>query len=284
MRVAIIGLGLIGGSVGKGIRGSGDREIRVIGVPRREETVGLAIKLGAVDEGITDLVAGVKEADIVFICTPISLIIPTLKRITSHLKSGAIVTDVGSSKEQIVVQAEKIMPKGTFFVGGHPMAGKEQVKLEAADPSLFKGKAWILTPTAKTSPKAVLLISNLINLLGGKIMKMNPKMHDLVVAGISHVPLVVAAALVNAIAGEKQNKQKMKECASSGFRDTTRIASGDPQLGVDMFTTNKKAVLTMLSAFKKSLGRLEKNIKAGNSKAIGSEMKKAKAFRDSIFS
>lgn len=283
MKIAIIGLGLIGGSVGKGIRQSGDQDIRIIGIPRRTETIDLAIKMGAIDEGTTDLAIGVKDADIVFICTPISLVIPTLKQIAPHLKAGAIVTDVGSSKEQIVGQAEKIMAKGTFFVGGHPMAGKEQVKLEAADARLFLGKTWILTPTAKTSPKAVLAISDIINLLGGKIMKMDPKTHDLVVAGISHMPLAVAAALVNSIADEKKNKDKMKKCASSGFRDTTRIASGDPQLGVDMFTTNKKAVLKMLSAFKKSLNRLEKSIKAGKPKAIESEMKKAKSFRDAIF-
>jgi prephenate dehydrogenase len=218
---------------------------------------------------------------LIFLCTPISLIIPLLKENAPYLKKGAIVTDVGSSKDEIVSQAQKLMPKGTFFVGGHPMAGKEQAKLEAAEANLFEGKVWILTTTSKTSKKALEQVKEMVGLLGAKAVEMDPKFHDLVVAGISHVPLAAAAALVNAAAEE--NREEMKTCAASGFRDTTRIASGDPVLGVDMFTTNRRAVLKMLKVFKKALSSLEKAIKSGNAKTIEAELERAKKFRDSIY-
>jgi len=277
MKIAIIGLGLIGGSIGLALK----TEYR-IGIPRREETLRQALAMGAINEGTLDLQKGVATADVVFICTPINLILLTLQKIRGTLKKGAIVTDVGSTKEELVSQAEKIMPKGTFFVGGHPMAGKEISKLDAAEASLFSSKAWILTETPKTNPAALATVANLVGLLGGKVVKMNSKTHDFVVAGISQMPLAVAAALVNAVAGEKE-KDLMAACAASGFRDTTRVASGDPQLGVDMFKTNKKAVLKMIGDFKKSIARLEKLIKVGNSEAIKKELERAKSFRDAVF-
>jgi prephenate dehydrogenase len=281
MNIAIIGLGLIGGSIGLKLKAQSSN-FKIIGIPRREETIQEAVRMGAVDEGTIDHVKGIQEADMVFLCTPINLIIPILKEIVPALKPGAIVTDVGSSKYEIISQAEKLMPRGTYYVGGHPMAGKEQVKLEAAEAHLFEGKVWILTPTSKTSKKALEQVKEMVGLLGVKIVEMDPKLHDLVAAGISHVPLAVAAALVNAVAEE--NREEMKTCAASGFRDTTRIASGDPVLGVDMFTTNKKAVLKMFRAFKKALSALEKAIKSGNAKAIEAELERAKKFRGSIFS
>ncbi|OGB86849.1 hypothetical protein A3H38_06050 [candidate division WOR-1 bacterium RIFCSPLOWO2_02_FULL_46_20] len=282
MNIVIIGLGLIGGSIGLKLKLQTSK-FKIIGIPRREETIPAAIDCGAIDEGTIDPKKGVADADIVFVCTPINLIIPILKGIAPALKKGVIVTDVGSSKQEIVGQAEKIMPKGTFFVGGHPMAGKETVKLEAAEATLFAGKPWILTETSKTSQKALDKISEIISLLGGKAVKMTTKLHDLVVAGVSHMPLAIAAALVNAVADTEKGKDEMLACAASGFRDTTRIASGDPVLGVDMFTTNKAAVLKMISAFKKSLAKLEKLIKEGDSQKIAKELEAAKTFRDSIY-
>lgn len=281
-KVAIIGLGLIGGSIGLALK-KVSPDIRIIGVPHREETVQEAINRGAIDEGTIDPKKGVADADIIFICTPINLIIPILSEISSVLKKGAVVTDVGSSKGEIVSQAERLMPKGTYFVGGHPMAGKEKVKLEAAEANLFEGKIWVLTPTSKTSKKALGKVQEVVRLLGSRIVEIDPRLHDLVVAGISHMPLAVAAALVNTVADAKKGKEEMKLCAASGFGDITRIASGDPILGVDMFATNKAAVLKMLGAFKKSLARLEQLIKKGDSKKIGKELQKAKSFRDSIY-
>lgn len=282
MRIAIIGLGLIGGSLGLALKKSGRSKLRVVGIPRRPETLRQALALGAVDEGTTDHIKGVVGADLVFVCTPISLIPTICREIAPSLKKGALVTDVGSSKQEVVSQIEKIMPKGIYFVGGHPMAGKETSKLEAADPDLFKGKTWILTKTSRTGQKAFDKIAQVVGLVGGSVVEMDPITHDLVVAAISHLPLAAAAALVGTVAGQEQ-KELMAKCAASGFRDTTRIASGDPVLGVDMFTTNKKAVLKMISAFKKSLSGLEKLIKVGNGEKLREELLQSKSFRDSIY-
>lgn len=283
MKIAIIGLGLIGGSMGLKLRTT-NSELKVIGIPRREETIAKAIELGAIDEGTTDHKKGVIGVDLVFICTPINLIVPILTDIAPNLKKGAIVTDVGSSKEQIVAEAAKILPKTVFFIGGHPMAGKEKVKLEEAEANLFDGKKWILTPTKKTNKNALEQLTQLIVLMGAKIVTIEPQLHDLVVAAISHMPLAVSAALVNTVVDSKKGKKEMMDCAASGFRDTTRIASGDPILGVDMFTTNKKAVLQLIESFKKSLTRLAELIEGGNVDAINDELEKAKNFRDSIYS
>lgn len=282
MKIAVIGLGLIGGSLGLGLKRLGSSDLRIIGIPRREETLKKAIEIGAVDEGTTDHVNGVVDADMVFICTPMHLIVPIIKEIAPKLKKGAIVTDVGSSKYGIVTQAEKAMPKGTYFVGGHPMAGKETTKLESSDPELFRGKTWILTRSSRTSVRALQEIEKLVGILGANPLEMDPKTHDRVVAAVSHMPLAVAASLVNTIA-DQEERELMERCASSGFRDTTRIASGDPILGVDMFTTNKKAILKMLGAFKKKVSELEKLIKSGDGEKVCEELEKAKRFRDSIY-
>ena len=283
MRIAIIGLGLIGGSLGLALKRTGKGDLRIVGIPRQEETLKKALEMGAVDEGTTDHIMGTADADIVFICTPLNLILPVINEIAAGLKKGAIVTDVGSSKHEIVSQAEKSMPKGTYFVGGHPMAGKETVKLEAAEAELFKDKKWILTKTSKTSIRAIEQMEGIARSVGAIPQIMDPKTHDLVVAAISHMPLAVAAALANTIANEAE-KELMGRVASSGFRDTTRIASGDPILGVDMFKTNQKAVLKMIKAFKQSLSSLEELIKEGNGEKLNEELGKAKKFRDSIYS
>lgn len=279
MRIAIVGLGLIGGSLGLALKRPGQPDLHIVGIPRREETLKQALAMGAIDEGTTDHVKGTADADIIFLCTPINLILPLVQDIVPNLKKGTIVTDVGSSKYAIVSRAEKLMPKGTYFVGGHPMAGKETSKLEAAEPGLFKDKTWILTKTSKTSQRAMGEVKKLVDSIGAKVLEMSPKTHDLIVAAISHMPLAVAVSLVNTVAGEAE-KELMAKCAASGFRDTTRIASGDPILGVDMFTTNKKAVLKMISAFKKSLSWLEKTIKEGNGEKIHAELEKARVFRE----
>jgi prephenate dehydrogenase len=154
MKVAIVGVGLIGGSIGLALK-KASPEIKIIGIPHREVTIQDAVNRGAIDEGTMDAKQGVADADIIFICTPINLIISRLQEIAPALKKGAIVTDVGSSKSEIVSQAEKLMPKGTYFVGGHPMAGKEKVKLEEAEAELLRDKIYVLTATSKTSKKAL---------------------------------------------------------------------------------------------------------------------------------
>lgn len=282
MKIAIIGLGLIGGSLGLALKAAQNPGFKVVGIPRREETIAEALKLGAIDEGTTDLKKGVEGAAVIFICTPINRIIPILTEISPLLSPATIVTDVGSTKQEIVAAAEKIVPKGISFIGGHPLAGKETTKLEAAEAGLFRGKKWVLTRTSRTSPRGRVKLTEIISLTGAEILELEPKKHDLVLAAVSHLPLVVAVALVNAVAGEEE-AELMARCAASGFRDTTRIASGDPVLGVDMFSTNKKALLKMIKAFKKTTKELEGLILSGQKEALRQKLEEARKFRQSIY-
>lgn len=277
MKIAIVGLGLIGGSLALALKKDGHY---IIGIPHREETIAEAKAAGAIDEGSLE-VSRVAEADLIFICTPINLILSELEKIKPHLKKGALVTDVGSTKHEIVSKAEKLMPKGTYFVGGHPMAGKEVVKFKNAEAGLFEGRIYILIKTSKTSSKAVDKLKEVLGALNCQIIEMDPKTHDLVVGGISHLPLAAAAVLVN-LAAESEQKEIMGRCAASGFKDTTRIASGDPILGRDMFLTNQKAMLRHLKEYRAKLMELEKFIKAGDEKGIEDLLSKAKHFRDGL--
>jgi len=286
VRIAIVGLGLIGGSIGLGLRRSyvrGQLSDVIVGIPRRKKTIAEAITLGAIDEGTLDIKEGVAGADVVLLCTPISLIIPKLKELVPALKKGAIVSDVGSVKSEIVAAAAALMPAGTFFVGGHPMAGKEQVKLEAAEADLLTDKVYILTETPQTNKPALKIMTEVVTALRGKVVKMDPMTHDLVVAAVSHAPLAIAAALVNSVAETSLAYPQVKSCAASGFKDTTRIASGDPVLGVDMFTANKLGVLASIGAFRVALGKLEKAIQAEDKAAISKLLAQAKNFRDDLY-
>jgi len=280
-KVCIIGLGLIGGSIGMAIKEKNLAE--VIGLTRKRQKIGLALEKKAIDFGTTDTREAVREADIIFISYPIHLIIPELKKMIRFVKHGAIITDVGSTKKEIVEQAEKLMPKGVHFVGGHPMAGKEKIGLDIAESGLFWGKSWVLTRTKKTSRKALTDLKDLIRKLGAKAIVLDPAVHDSAVAGISHILVAVSASLVNAVDSSTGLKSLMFRLAASGFRDTTRVASGDPMLAVDMFSMNKKPVLRALASFKRCLSRIESAIKRGSASNIKKELSRAKSLRDSAF-
>ena len=312
MKIGIVGLGLIGGSIGLALKSkkvrtrfsghkifSGDQIEEIIGIARRDETIDLAIKIGAIDEGVSEeapetcdcdccteggiALEALAVADIIFLCTPIHLILPKIKELQPILKQGAIVVDVASVKGAIVSKAEKLMKKGTHFIGSHPMAGKEKAKLQNAEPNLFEGRPWIIVSGTKTGENTKEIIKALIEAIGGKVMEMNSETHDLAVAGISHLPLAVAAALVNTVENSKIAKNEMKKTASSGFRDTTRVASGEVELGREIFIDNKKAILAQLKAFRANLGDLEKAIQSGNSKKIETLLAKAKKSRDGLY-
>jgi len=280
-KITIIGLGLLGGSLALSLKKK-RAPAKIVGTSRRASTVRKALKRRIIDEGILDHKRAVMGSDLIFICTPINKIIPTLKEISPLLKAGAIVTDIGSTKEWIVREADRIIPKKAFFVGGHPMAGTEETGLDAAMPGLFEGKPYIITPTPRTNKRAVSTLEGIIKKLKVRVIKMSPEKQDILAAGISHLPLAVAAALVNTIASMK-GKKDFAAVASSGFRDTTRVASGDPKLGTDIFFTNKDAVLMMLSRFKRSLSKIEKDIKKGRPADILRDLSLAKKFRDTVY-
>jgi prephenate dehydrogenase len=280
--ITIIGMGLIGGSLGMAIKNK-DLAGKVIGVSRNLDHLKEAKEKEALDEYTIDPIEASKDADIVFITTPIASIIPMLMTINPSLKSGAIVTDVGSSKAFIVAEAERSVGKDVHFIGGHPMAGSERSGIKAATKFLFEGTNYVLTPTERTDNDALTKLSSFIEKLDVKLSCIAPDVHDLAVAGISHMPLAVAVALVNAVCNTKEAKKEMLSLASSGFRDTTRIAAGSIEMGRDMFVTNKKAVLRMLKEFKGSLESLEGLIEKGSIDKITAELEKAKKLRTEMY-
>jgi len=280
--VAIIGLGLIGASLAMALKKK-KVPVNVIGKSGHAATVRKALKRKIINKGTMDIKEAVVDADLVIICTPINRIINMLKQIAPHLKKDAIVTDVGSTKSQIVKAAERIMPKRAHFVGGHPMAGTEHTGIDWAFPELFDGRPYILAVTKRTSRKALFTLEKFLKKLRLNVLRLSPEEQDTLVAGISHLPLAVAASLTSTIAAMPR-RNRFSRVASSGFRDTTRIASGSPVLGVDLFTTNKKAVLKMINSFKLSLRSLESAIKSGNAKRVSKILSSAKKFRDRVCS
>ncbi len=280
--IAIIGMGLIGGSLGMAIKNK-DLAEKVVGVSRNIDNLKEAKEKEALDDFSTDPIEASKDADIVFICTPISLIIPTIIKILPTLKKGAIITDVGSSKLSIVNKIDLLMPEDIYFVGGHPMAGNERSGIKAATKFLFDGANYILTPSEKTNRTALNVLKDFIKKLDVETIVMPPDKHDLAVAGISHMPLAIAVSLVNTIGQSGSLKEDMIKLASSGFRDTTRIAAGNVEMGKDMFTTNKDAVLEMIKGFKSSLEKLEKNIRNSDNDKIEEDLIKAQKLRTDMY-
>lgn len=251
MKIGILGLGLIGGSLGLDLRSHGHH---VLGVSRRESTCTRAIALGCADEASVD-VKLLSKAEVVFICTPLALIIPTFEQLMTHLPKTTVVTDVGSVKTPIV---KKISPLWDNFIGGHPMAGKTDSGIEAATPNLFVQKPYVLTPTVETPTEAITVVEEIVRKLGANIYHCSPEEHDRAVSWISHLPVMVSAALIAASMSETDPKvlQLAQKFASSGFRDTSRVGGGNPELGVMMARYNRLELLRSLQQYRHNLDEL----------------------------
>ncbi|HAC66270.1 MAG TPA: arogenate dehydrogenase [Cyanothece sp. UBA12306] len=259
MEVGIIGLGLIGGSLGLDL---GDRGFTVLGVSRRESTCQRAIEKGIVDRANINL-SLLSNADIVIICTPIGLIVPTLKELIPHLSKKTIVTDVGSVKTPIVEKCSKLWDK---FIGGHPMAGTAEQGVEAAQRDLFKDAPYVITPRANTPKDSVKLLEEIAIRLGAKVYQCTPEDHDRAVALISHLPVMVSANLIKTCLGEEDPLilKLAQNLASSGFRDTSRVGGGNPELGVMMSQYNQKALLRSLLEYRQQLDQIIEQIEQEN--------------------
>ncbi|WGV27226.1 prephenate/arogenate dehydrogenase [Halotia branconii] len=248
MKIGILGLGLIGGSLGYDLRSQGHY---VLGVSRRDSTCQRAIALGSIDEASCNL-SLLAAADIVFICTPIGLIVPQFKQLINHLSAATIVTDVGSVKAPIV---KALAPLWENFVGGHPMAGTTDSGIEAAQRNLFVGRPYVLTPDATTPTTAIAILEEIVRSLGANIYYCQPEQHDRAVSWISHLPVMVSGSLIAACMGETdpQVLQLAKNLASTGFRDTSRVGGGNPELGVMMAQYNRQALLRSLQQYRHNL-------------------------------
>lgn len=277
-RVAILGTGLIGGSLGLAIK-SRPQPPHVAGYNRRPETSSLAVEVGAIDTPASSPEDAVAGADLVFIATPVGAILETLERVAPALAPGAIVSDVGSTKAGIVQAAEEMVGERLHFIGGHPMAGSEREGVMNASATLFKNAYYLLTPTSNTDMEAFGRLHSLLSEVGATVLAVDPQSHDRAVAAISHVPHIVSAALVNlAGAASKENDTGLR-IAAGGFRDMTRIAAGNASMWADICMTNFSAILEELDGFQQQLDRVANAIRYGDREALTQALDDARRLR-----
>jgi arogenate dehydrogenase (NADP+) len=268
MNIGILGLGLIGGSLGFDLRSQGHH---ILGVSRRESTCQKAVAIGSVDKASVDL-SLLAAAEVVFICTPLALIVPQLEQTIAHLSTATVVTDVGSAKAQIV---KAISPLWDNFIGGHPMAGRTDSGIEAAQRNLFVDKPYVLTPIATTPTSAITVVEEIVRSLGANIYYCQPEQHDRAVSWISHLPVMVSSSLIAACLNETDPDvlELAQKLASSGFRDTSRVGGGNPELGVMMARYNRHALLRSLQQYRHNLDELTNLIEQENWAVLEQKLK-----------
>lgn len=257
VRLAIIGLGLIGGSVGLALKQANWRQAEVVGYVRRHEVGSLALKLGAIDKAESSLRETVKDANIVIIAAPILTIKDIFSQIAPDLSADSIVTDTASTKLQIMRWAEELLPPEINFVGGHPMAGKETSGISAATADLFHNCTYCLTPAPQARSAAVRTVKEMVKKLGAIPLTIGAQEHDSLVAGVSHLPLLLSVALVSATT-KNPSWQQMSRLAAGGYRDLTRLASGNPEVNAHICLSNQAAIVSWIDAFSEELQRLRK--------------------------
>jgi prephenate dehydrogenase len=278
-KVTLLGVGLLGGSLGLALK---RRQLaaRVAGYVRRPASLTQCQQLGVVDEATTDLTAAVADADLIVFCTPLSQMRDLARQAAPHIKQGALVTDVGSVKASVVAELEPLItPVGAHFVGSHPMAGSEQTGPAAARADLFEDAVCVVTPTAATRPEALQRISTFWSNLGARVLELPPALHDDFVARSSHLPHVVAAELANYVLSPAHPKEQAMLCAT-GFRDTTRIASSSPEMWRDIALANRQKLARVLGVFIEDLQELQLALERGDTRAVEEFFEVAKQRRD----
>jgi prephenate dehydrogenase len=278
-KITIVGVGLLGGSIGLAVR---RRRLarEVAGFIRRPASLKDCEKAGAVDYATTDLLAAVSNADLIILCTPLSQMRSRVVEMLPALKLAAIVTDVGSVKADVVRELESLIQKaGAHFVGSHPMAGAEKTGVSAARADLFVDAVCVVTTTKKSDEVTVRKVESFWKSLGARTLKLAPEQHDLLVSRSSHLPHVVAAVLANLVLAPAAPEFQSALCAN-GFRDTTRIASGSPEMWRDIALANRKNLSRSVDAFVSELHKFQRALKKSDAKAISKFLETAKARRD----
>jgi|SRR6266496_2801126 prephenate dehydrogenase len=257
-RVAIIGLGLIGGSIGLALQKAKGAQ-QVVGYDLGKGVSDRARKVGAIDQAYHALADTVRGAELVILATPVGAMRALLQNIAPALTPGAVVTDVASTKAQVISWAEEFLPSSVFFVGGHPMAGKEVSGVEAADASIFKNRIYCLTPTPRTNPAAINKVSIFVEVIGARVRFLEPAEHDGQVAGVSHLPFLASIALVNTVT-EGGAWGDASLLAANGFRDISRLAAGSPEMYRDICLTNSEAIARWLDEYIATLRSLRERV------------------------
>ena len=278
-RLSLVGLGLLGGSVAKAARGLRLAD-EIVAVGRDRERLEPALRDGMVDRVTTDLADGVAGADFCLLATPVATLAALLPAVWASLPADAVLTDVGSTKAAIVRAAERLgEARPLAFVGSHPMAGSEQAGYRVSRPDLFRGATVILTPTERTDSHAVKRVGAFWEALGGRLVTLDPLTHDRATAAISHLPHLVADALVDAVV---RMDPRFFEVAGRGFKDTTRIAASDARVWREIFQENRVGLTEALGAFRAALDHLEGLLAAGDVPAIEGALDRIRRVREEV--
>jgi prephenate dehydrogenase len=278
-RLSLVGLGLLGGSVAKAARGLRLAD-EIVAVGRDRERLEPALRDGMVDRVTTDLADGVSGADFCLLATPVATLAALLPAVWAALPADAVLTDVGSTKAAIVRAAERLgETRPLAFVGSHPMAGSEQAGYPVSRPDLFRGATVILTPTERTDSHAVKRVGAFWEALGGRLLTLDPLTHDRATAAISHLPHLVADALVDAVV---RMDPRFFEVAGRGFKDTTRIAASDARVWREIFQENRVGLTEALGAFRAALDHLEGLLAAGDVPAIEGALDRIRRVREEV--
>ena len=278
-KMTIIGVGLLGASLAKACK---ERDLveEVVGYGRNRENLEKARVLKVIDHCSTDLAEAVKDADLVVLCTPVTSIIPLIQNMISKIRPGTLITDVGSVKEPIVMEAEKLVPEGVYFVGSHPIAGGENSGLEASTADLYQNAKCIVTPTGKTNNKALEKISALWQAVGMQIINLSAEEHDFVFGAVSHLPHIVVYALMNTLGALRtQDNREVTAFSGAGLKDITRIASSDPVMWRDICLSNRNHSLDLIDRFQNKLDEIRSTIEKGDGQALKEEFMAANKYR-----
>ncbi|MBN2580801.1 MAG: prephenate dehydrogenase [Pirellulales bacterium] len=273
--VTIVGVGLIGGSIGLTLL---QRQLarRVVGVGRRQESLRVARRVGAVTNTTVELDKGVAEAELVIVCTPVGRIVEDVQKAAKHCPENTLITDVGSTKQAIVAALDETLPHGCRFLGSHPLAGSEQTGAAHASADLFEGRVALITPTKNTRAEDFDFLESFWEALGSVVIRLSPEEHDYALAVTSHLPHAVAMALAACV------PEKYFRLSGGGLLDTTRIASSAPELWEQIFRQNRDNVLTALEQFGAKLGALHAAVRDGNAPKILELLTLAKKNRDAL--
>ena len=283
-KVVIVGVGLIGGSLGLIVKQQGLAK-EVMGVGRRIENLELAVKLGAIDRYESQAYEAVKDSDLVILATPVDTYTTHLQEWGGHLPDKAIVSDVGSVKGKLVEEAEGLLPNHVRFVGAHPIAGREKSGVAYATPDLFKGARCLVTPTKQTDPEALELICRLWKAAGSVVGSLDPFVHDFVLGGVSHLPHVAAFALMQALSELQRqlgDSDTLLEYSGGGLRDTTRIAASSPEMWRDICLANRENLLKMIEVYIRHLEQFKNFVENSDAAGLEKTIEQAKQARERL--
>lgn len=282
LKLAIIGVGLIGGSLGLALKDRLGDDIRITGLCRTQKSMDKAVELGAVDFASPDIEKVVAGADVVFLSTPVLQMMPVVVQMLPYLKKGAIITDAGSTKQFIWNQLKEHLPDDIYYIAGHPMTGREKSGVEAAGKELFMNKCYVIVEDTGAPKEAHDLICDMVRVTGANLTTLDIAKHDRCASVISHIPHVAAAALVTLLNRSHGDKEACLKLAGGGFKDTTRIASSNSDMWADICMTNQAAITNHLKLLQGIIAEVIVAIESGDRQAVHDYFADAKERRDSI--